>query len=370
MRLLRSAHRCVGSALALTAAVLLPTAATVSAQGDDPALEPPAEIVEATGAATAPRGGAAAQESSTELPWYERLTFSGDFRSRYEGFFQNGETARSRGRLRLRLRVDTDINEDVRFQLQVASGDPGTPVSTNQTFTSFFRPKPFSLDRAYLTYNPVAASAMTLGAGKFAFPQAVTQMVFDEDLNFEGSWEQVNWSPTNWVDVNLVAMQTIVNELPTDADAYMLAGYGEVTLDLGKHSFKVSAANYGWENVDQLAVGRAVGPLRSILTNGVVRNDQGVVTGFVSGFNVVDVIAEARVQTGRAEYPLRFLVDIAHNTRAAPTAIAVYGSRPSTADLAAPGPGVPATRTVGSNRMSPPQRSCSATCQAPTSVCT
>ena len=59
-------------------------------------------------------------------------------------------------------------------------------MSTNQTFTSFFRPKPFNLDRAFVAYNPRAASALTLGMGKFGLPQTRTQMIFDDDLNFEG----------------------------------------------------------------------------------------------------------------------------------------------------------------------------------------
>ena len=111
-------------------------------------------------------------------------------------------------------------------------------------------------------------------------------------------------------------LQTIVNELSSDADSYMVAGYGEVTVALGSHSLQFSAANYQWGHVDQIAVGRSVGVLRSILTNQVVRNEEDVVIGFVSGFNVVDIIAEAMLQTGRADYPLRLLVDLAHNTRA------------------------------------------------------
>jgi hypothetical protein len=256
------------------------------------------------------------QESEPVRPWYERLRFSGDFRSRYEGFYQSGATTRNRGRLRLRLRIDTDINEDASFHLQVASGDPGTPVSTNQTFTSFFRPKPFNLDRAYLVYNPQAASAMTLGLGKFGFPQARTQMIFDDDLNVEGGWEEVAWSLGDGIDISLGGLQTIVNELSSDADSYMVAGYGEVTVALGSHSLQFSAANYQWGHVDQIAVAQSVGVLGAILTNEVVRNDPGVVTGFASGFNVVDVIAEATFQTGRADYPVRFLVDVAHNTQA------------------------------------------------------
>ena len=114
-----------------------------------------------------------AEEKDDDAPqaWYDRLRFSGDFRSRYEGFNREESESRHRGRLRLRFRLDTDINEDIRFQLQIASGEGGsvntTPVSTNQTFKGFFQPKPFNLDRAYFAYNPVAASAMTLGVGKF-----------------------------------------------------------------------------------------------------------------------------------------------------------------------------------------------------------
>ena len=156
-----------------------------------------------------------AQDSNTETPWYERLQFSGDFRPRYEGFYQRGRQTRNRARLRLRLRVDTEINEDVGFHVQVASGDPGTPDSTNQSFTSFFRPKPFNLDRAYIAYNPRAASAMTLGMGKFPPAFTRTQMTFDDDLNYEGGWEQVAWNPTDGIGVNLVALQTAVNEVVT-----------------------------------------------------------------------------------------------------------------------------------------------------------
>ena len=109
--------------------------------------------------ALAVEGGAAiyaspereAQGPTENLTWYDRIQWSGDFRTRYEGFYQKDRLGgtRNRGRLRLRLRMDSQINDDTKFQVRVTSGDPGTPVSTNQTFSSFFRPKPFSLDRAF-----------------------------------------------------------------------------------------------------------------------------------------------------------------------------------------------------------------------------
>jgi hypothetical protein len=260
---------------------------------------------------------AQSQAASAPPPWYERIRFGGDFRSRYEGFYQEDAETRNRVRMRLRLRVDTDINDDVRFQLQVASGDSGTPVSTNQTFTSFFLPKPFNLNRAYIAYNAAAAPALTLGIGKFNAPQTVTQLTFDEDLNFEGGWEQVSWEPREGLGINLVALQTAVNEVSRARDAYMLGGYGEVSIAFGQHSLQFSAANYAWGNEDQIAVASAGGPLESILTNGVRRGPAGNVIGYTSEFNVVDLIAEAAIRTGRAAYPLRLLADFAHNTKAA-----------------------------------------------------
>ena len=292
----------------------LPSGETLGAQGADGASTAPGALVVES---EAPTEEESAQDASAETPWYDRIRFSADFRSRFEGFCQTDRETRNRARFRLRLRVDTDINDDARFQLQVASGDPGTPVSTNQTFTSFFRPKPFNLDRAYLAYNPQAASVLTLGMGKFGFPQHRTQMVFDDDLNFEGGWEQVAWDLSDGVGINLVALQTAVTELSRGSDSFMLAGFGELSFDGNRSDFSVSAANYGWENPDPIAVGQTAGPLGSILTNDLRRNRAGEVVGFASGFNVVDVIAETIIQTSRPDYPIRLLADFARNTRAA-----------------------------------------------------
>jgi len=258
-------------------------------------------------------------EQDTELAgWWERIRFSGDFRSRYEGFYQSDRSTRNRFRMRLRLRLDSQINDDTRIGIQIASGDPGTPVSTNQTFTGFFRPKPFSLDRAFVAYNPKAQSAMTLGVGKFGLPLTRTQMIYDDDLNVEGGWEAVSWKATDTVGINLVGVQTAVNEFSHGGDTYMLGGYGEVNVDLGRTVFQFSAANYAWNNVDPIARASAIrSPITAILTNDVVRSDEGVVTGYASRFNVVDFIGQASFQVGEGNYPVRFLVEYSRNTRAA-----------------------------------------------------
>ena len=267
--------------------------------------------------AAMPVVGFAQSADPVPRPWYERIEFGGDFRSRYEGFYQDGRATRHRSRFRLRLRIDSDINDDTHLQIQIASGDPGTPVSTNQTFSSFFRPKPFNLDRANISYNPGGARALTLGMGKFGFPLTRTQMTWDDDVNVEGGYEQVAWSPTERVAVKLIALQAAVNEVSRDEDSYMLAGYGEVGVTFGSHAIQFSVADFGFGNVDQVAVGRATGPLRSLLTNQVERDAAGAIIGLVSDFNMVDVIVQAEFDTGREGYPFRVLADVVRNTRAA-----------------------------------------------------
>jgi hypothetical protein len=273
-------------------------------------------VVAATFIGLAPTAGFAQAAGSTPSPWYERIQFGGDFRARYEGFYKDETTTRHRGRMRLRLRIDTDVNDDTHLQIQIASGDDGTPVSTNQTLTGFFRPKPLNLDRANIAYNPAGASALTLGAGKFGFPLTRTQMTWDDDLNWEGAYEQVAWSAGDRVDIQLVAVQTTVNEVSRDANSQMFAGYGEIGVAFGDHAFQLSVADYGFTNVDQVAVGRAFGPLRSLLTNEVTLGGDGEIVGLVSDFNLVDVIAEVELDTGRDGYPFRVLVDVVRNTKA------------------------------------------------------
>ena len=110
--------------VALAIALQIMGAAPVRAQGAE--LEAvPGTPTDSSAVASEGDEASATQGSNTVAPWYERLQFSGDFRARYEGFYQRWRQTRNRARLRLRLRVDTEINEDVRFQLQVASGDPG-----------------------------------------------------------------------------------------------------------------------------------------------------------------------------------------------------------------------------------------------------
>src|SRR5688572_15122096 len=116
--------------------------------------------------------------AETSKPWWERLTFYGDFRARYEGFFQDELETRQRERFRFRIGMRTPIVEGLDFNLRLASGDAADVTSTNQTLTDFLNRKPINIDQLSLAYTPTEFKPLTLGVGKYAFPVTRTQMVW------------------------------------------------------------------------------------------------------------------------------------------------------------------------------------------------
>jgi hypothetical protein len=260
-----------------------------------------------------------AQEASAspQKPWWERITFGGDFRGRYEGFHQDDQPPRHRGRFRLRVFLDTRIHEEVTFGLRLATGEPNDLTSTNQSFTDLLRRKPIDIDQVFLTYKPKAAPGLTVGGGKYAFPVTRTQLVWDDDLNWEGTYEQFDWAANDRTAFRLVAVQSPLNEIGTGDDSFLLGWYAHAARKLGVHSVQLSIADYRFLRVDPIAVAVDTRALANPLRNLVTRDQTGRVTGFMSDFNLVDVIAQATLASGNADYPIRLQADWVTNTRAA-----------------------------------------------------
>jgi hypothetical protein len=250
-------------------------------------------------------------------PWWERLTFYGDLRVRYEGFFQDELETRQRGRYRLRFGVRTPITEGLDLNLRLASGEAADVTSTNQTLTDFLNRKPINIDQVSLSFTPRRARALTLGAGKFAYPITRTQMVWDDDVNWEGVYQQVAWS-AGAMNLRAAAVQSPLNDVAAGPDAFMFGQAAQAAFRLGPHAVQLSIADYAFKNPDQLAVAlEQRTAIRTQQTNAVRRDNSGRIIGYASGFNLVDAIAQATFATGRAEYPLVALADIVVNTRAA-----------------------------------------------------
>ena len=249
-------------------------------------------------------------------PWWERLTFYGDFRARYEGFFQDGAESRHRERFRFRLGVRTTVTEGLDFNLRIASGEAADVASTNQSLTDFLNRKPVNIDQVSVAYTPTSFKHLTLGFGKYAYPVTRTQMVWDDDVNWEGTYESLTLPTTGPVSVRVVGVQSPLNEVGAGEDAFMFGEYAQASFKTGPHTVQLSIADYAFTNPDQLAVAldqRAV--IRSQNTN-ALRREGGRVVGFQSGFNLVDAIGQVTFQTKRPQYPITALADFVVNTKA------------------------------------------------------
>lgn len=98
---------------------------------------------------------------------------------------------RERLRLRARLGVNVKVNDEVGVGLGLSTGSASDRVSTNQTLGQNFNRYQFLLERAYLRYEP--REWVSLHAGRFPNPWFSSDLVWSDNLNFEGLAATVKW---------------------------------------------------------------------------------------------------------------------------------------------------------------------------------
>jgi hypothetical protein len=91
---------------------------------------------------------------------------------------------RNRFRVRARLGILASVSDEWSGGVRLATGSATDRVSTNQTLGQDWNKYTFLVDRAYLSYAPTPWLSMT--GGRIANPWFSTDLVWDEDLNFEG----------------------------------------------------------------------------------------------------------------------------------------------------------------------------------------
>jgi hypothetical protein len=148
--------------------------------------------------------------------WVSALKFSGDFRGRYDGVFQNegnsgtGNAIEDRNRLRYRLRfgVTATMTDHLEAGMRLASGDAssaltaagtgilgsigGSPFSANSTMNNDASRKGIFIDLAYGKWTPTKWAQFEVG--KMVSPFWFTDMVMDPDYNPEGGQEKFSYS--------------------------------------------------------------------------------------------------------------------------------------------------------------------------------
>jgi hypothetical protein len=91
---------------------------------------------------------------------------------------------RQQPRIRARLGVRSDITEQLSAGFRFSTGNSTNPVSTNQTLGNDFNKLSFVVDRAWLNYR--LTDALPLWGGRMPNPFFATELVWDDDLNFDG----------------------------------------------------------------------------------------------------------------------------------------------------------------------------------------
>ncbi len=115
---------------------------------------------------------------------YQAINSAGGITKAGDNLFVSDAEDRDRFRLRARLGMLAKVNDSLEAGLRLASGSIGDPVSTNQTLGNTFNRNTIALDRAYLRFDP--KPWLTLWGGKVPNPWFGTDLVWDEDLNFDG----------------------------------------------------------------------------------------------------------------------------------------------------------------------------------------
>lgn len=164
--------------------------------------------------------------------WTRGITLSGDIRVRGEGVFMDDNNAdifvdygainggpgqnindetpgyvgppylntledRQRARIRARFGLKAQIDSWISAEVRVATGNDSSPVSTNQTLGGGdeFGKYALWLDRAAIRLTPVQDVAVDFG--RFANPFWTGDLVFDDDLNFDGVAVSAHHAPNS-----------------------------------------------------------------------------------------------------------------------------------------------------------------------------
>jgi hypothetical protein len=207
--------------------------------------------------------------------WTKRIKFGGDIRLRYEGDFFDGSGSaggfdtgngifvkpdnptqlmnstvdRHQLRIRARLNVVAKINDEVEVGIGLATGTTTNPVSTNATLGDSLNKKNFLLDLGYLKWTPF--SNLTLWGGRFANPWFGSDLVWDQDVNFDGVAFSYRPQLTSTLSMFLTGGAFPIQEVELSShDKWLYAGQlGVQYRDDKKLTAKLAAAFYDFENV-------------------------------------------------------------------------------------------------------------------------
>lgn len=164
----------------------------------------------------------------TAPDWTQRIRFSGDMRVRAESIMfptdnvelgykdynainsdqqEDGiddylNTVEDRHRLRTRLRfgLQAKVTQGIDAGARIVTGNSSNPVSTNETLGDYGRSFDVAMDRAYMRYKSMD-DGLHVSGGRFENPFMRTDLIWDNDLQFDGIATSYYWlRSSSWDD--------------------------------------------------------------------------------------------------------------------------------------------------------------------------
>jgi hypothetical protein len=258
-------------------------------------------------------GTAALAEGDDEKSkWHDRLTISGDFGLRYEGFdwedkFDDDE--RNRFRYRLRFGVGAKLTEQLAVGLQLRSGNPNNPQSDNQTLDGGFSKNEISIAEAFVDYRP--GKFVGLKGGKFSPKKLwmVSDMQWDNDVVVEGLMETFSVEGAGALQSFEASLyQFVLEESSSSGDAYLFGVQVRPVLKLNEKNHLTLGAGYDSISRPDKIAGLTLSGDLDTEPSGIVTNIIDPNSGeLVSDFRILSAFAEWKYEvTGR--WPIKVSV--------------------------------------------------------------
>lgn len=210
--------------------------------------------------------------------WIDRLKWEGDFRLRFQdelysarnppaaAFDNIGQLVsdstknNAAGKLRLRLGLNANVTSKVDVGVRITTGSTSNPVSTNQTLGNYDNKYSLVLDRAFVKLSPY--DDLTLWGGRLPNPFFSTDLVWDDDLNFDGvalSYALGSKEPLRefkpFITTGAFPLQTVERNGVTGAkNKWLFAVQGGLEWTPSTHTrVKAGAAYYDYRNITGIA---------------------------------------------------------------------------------------------------------------------
>ena len=228
-------------------------------------------------------------ETSQKAKELWRTYFYADGRFRQESIFREGTPNRYRYRIRFRLGGNFPIHPHANLGFRMVTGATDDPTTGNVDLDGYFSKKGFNLDRLFLRYSP--NSSLTFTIGKFPNPFERVELVFHNDVQFEGAAQQFRLNDLGAIrQLHLNLGQFILAESKSGPDTNLFAG--QLFLK-GLHFKGLSLGTmlYEYRNEDNIAQAVEDGRLAGGDTNARIGARTGAST-YLFGFRIVEWLAK------------------------------------------------------------------------------